>query len=123
MSINQINIFYELTIAPGKASEVRRLAKEMVASNLAGEPGTLVYNVYINCDESLLTFWETHADSQASLHHGDRFANGTYVAQMMTCTEGARLCLYGNVSEELKQWVTDNGFQVEYHERIDGFVR
>jgi len=41
----QIQVFYELKVLPGKAGELREIAKKMVAMNAAEEPGTLVYNV------------------------------------------------------------------------------
>ena len=72
MSSDRINIFYELEIKDGKADELREIAKQMVAFNDEGEPETLVYDVYISEDEKLLTFWETHANSDALLFHADR---------------------------------------------------
>jgi quinol monooxygenase YgiN len=47
-----LNIFYELKVAEGKAEELKAIVKAMVAFNLAGEPGTLVYNVYMSTDQS-----------------------------------------------------------------------
>ena len=123
MSQAQINVFYELEIIDGKADEVREIAKQMVSFNHEGEPETLVYNVYISADEKLLTYWETHASNEAIMFHADRFANGSYVGQVLERTASARLCLYGNVSDEMKAWAADNGFEIEYAELIDGFVR
>ena len=65
MSSTQINVFYELQVAAGKADELREIAAQMVAFNRQGEPGTLVYNIYLSEDQKLLTYWETHADSEA----------------------------------------------------------
>jgi len=59
----QIQITYELNIIPGKAAELREIAKEMVAFNDEGEPGTLRYNVYMNEGETLFTFLEIFGDS------------------------------------------------------------
>jgi hypothetical protein len=36
----QIQVTYELKVLDGKAEELRRIAKEMVAFNRQGEPGT-----------------------------------------------------------------------------------
>ena len=41
----QIQVFYELEVLDGKADELRDIARQMVAYNQEGEPGTLVYNV------------------------------------------------------------------------------
>ena len=123
MSQSHINVFYELEINDGKADEVREIAKQMVAFNHEGEPETLVYNVYISEDEKLLTYWETHASNDAIMFHADRFANGSYVGQILERTGAARLCFYGDASDDMKTWATDNGFEIEYAELIDGFVR
>ena len=44
----QIQVTYELNIIPGKAHDLREIAKAMVALNDAEEPGTVRYNAYIN---------------------------------------------------------------------------
>jgi len=119
----QIQVFYELEVLSGKAGELREIARKMVASNEQDEPKTLIYNVYISEDEKLLTFLETWADSSAGLFHAERFATGEFVAQVLERTGAGRLCFYGDVSDEMKSWASENGFEVEYAHRIDGFVR
>ena len=120
---DQIQVFYELEILDGKSEELREIAQQMVAFNEQGEPGTLVYNVYISEDGKLLTFLETWADSSAGIFHAERFASGKFVAQVLERTGAGRLCFYGNVSDDMKIWASENGFEVEYSNRIDGFVR
>jgi quinol monooxygenase YgiN len=123
MRPNQIQVFYELPILPGKARELREIARKMVAMNDAEEPGTLVYNVYINPEETLFTYLETYLDSETGLFHAKRFAEGVYVGQIIELTDGGRLCFYGNVSPEFKRWAADAGFEPEYFELIDCYVR
>ena len=65
----QIQVTYELNVLDGKAEELRRIAKEMVAFNSQGEPGTIVYNVYMSEGETKFTFLETFADSDSGLFH------------------------------------------------------
>ena len=122
-SAKQIQVFYELKVLPGKAAELREIAEKMVAMNATEEPGTLVYNVYFNDDETLFTYLETYRDSETGLFHAGRFAEGEYVGQILERTDGGRLCFYGDVSNEFKTWATDNGFEPEYFSLIDGFVR
>tara|TARA_B100001109_G_C18521566_1_gene316282 strand:+ start:196 stop:564 length:369 start_codon:yes stop_codon:yes gene_type:complete len=119
----QIQVFYELEILDGKSEELREIARQMVAFNEQGEPETLVYNVYISEDKRLLTFLETWSDSSAGIFHAERFATGKFVAQVLERTGAGRLCFYGDVSDDMKTWASDNGFEVEYANRIDGFVR
>ena len=80
---DKINVRYELTINPGSAEELRNIAKQMTAVNSIGEPDTLLYDVYINEEKSLLTFWHTQKDSDALLFHADRFSKGDFVSQIM----------------------------------------
>jgi hypothetical protein len=91
--------------------------------NATEEPGTLVYNVYLNDDETLFTYLETYNDTETGLFHAKRFAEGEYVGQILERTDGGRLCFYGAVSDEFKQWAIDNGFEPEYFTLIDGYVR
>ena len=63
---DQIQITYELNVLPGKAAELKEIAKDMVSFNDSGEPGTLRYNVYMNESETLFTFLETFVDSDAA---------------------------------------------------------
>ena len=122
-SAKNIQAFYELNVKPGKATELRAIASKMVAMNASEEPGTLVYNVYINDDETLFTFLETFSDSAHGIFHAGRFAEGEYVGQILERTDGGRLCFYGDVSEEFKQWAIDNDFEPEYFSLIDGYAR
>ena len=120
---DKINVRYELTINPGSAEELRNIAKQMTAVNSIGEPDTLLYDVYINEEKSLLTFWHTQKDSDALLFHADRFSKGDFVSQIMEHTSNYKLAFYGNVSKEAKQWMADNNFEADFYEYIDGFQR
>ena len=119
----QIQVFYELEVLNGKAEELREIARQMVAFNEQGEPETLVYNVYMSEDEKLFTFLETWADSSAGIFHAERFAIGEFVTQVFEHTGTGRLCFYGDVSDEIKNWASKNGFDVEHAPRIYGFLR
>ena len=122
-SKSQIQVFYELKVLPGKADELKEIASKMVNMNAAEEPGTLVYNVYMNEDDTLFTYLETYSDTETGLFHAKRFADGKYVVQILERTDGGRLCFYGTVSDEFKQWAEENGFEPEYYSLIDGYVR
>ena len=119
----QIQVTYELKVLDGKAEELRRIAKEMVAFNRQGEPGTIVYNVYMNEEETKFTFLETFAESDSGLFHAARFAKGSFISQVLERTDGGRLCLYGDVSKEFRSWGVEAGFEIEYFDYIDGYVR
>ena len=120
---DKINVRYELTINPGSAEELRNIAKQMTAVNSIGEPDTLLYDVYINEENSLLTFWHTQKDSDALLFHADRFSKGDFVSQIMELTSNYKLAFYGNVSKEARHWMAENDFEADFFEYIDGFQR
>ena len=122
-SKNQIQVFYELNVIPEKADELKEIASQMVAMNKKEEAGTLVYNVYMNSEETLFTYLETYSDSDAGLFHCKRFAEGNFINQVVERTNGGRLCFYGNVSSEFKTWAADAGFEPEYYDLVDGYVR
>ena len=46
----QLQLVYELNIIPGKAEEVREIARDMVTFNDEGEPGTFKYRYYLERD-------------------------------------------------------------------------
>ena len=122
-SVNQIQVLYELKVLPGKAGELKEIASKMVSMNASEEPGTLVYNVYMSDDETLFTYLETYSNADTGLFHAKRFAEGNFVGQIVERTDGGRLCFYGPVSDEFKQWASDNGFEPEYFNLVDGYVR
>lgn len=121
-SEKQIQVFYELKIKPGKANELKEIANQMVAMNEIEEPGTLVYNVYINSKETLFTYLETYTDSDTGLFHCKRFAEGNFIGQIVERTDWG-LCFYGSVPSDFKKWAADAGFEPEYYNLVDGYVR
>ena len=119
----QIQVTYELNIIPGKAHDLREIAKAMVALNDAEEPGTVRYNAYMNKEETVFTFLEAFSNSEHLQYHGERFAQGSFVHQIVGRTDGGRLCVLGPVSESFKDWAARAGFEIEYFDLISGFNR
>ncbi len=54
------------------------------------------------------------------LFHDDRFTKN-FADDLSKLTVNARLCLYGNVSENYKCFTEDSGFEVEYFGLVNGF--
>lgn len=123
MMSNQIQLWWELKVKPGKAAELRTIALAIAALNLSEEPGTTGYNVYMNKEETLLTFVETFSDADAFRLHGERFVAGPYVGPVFESAEPLRLVFYGPVPQSTIDWATSKGFQFEVHQSIAGFVR
>ena len=94
----------------------------MAAFNEADEPETVEYRVFICQDEKLLSFIDTYSDSDAILFHDDRFAKN-FADEVSGLSLGTRLCIYGIVSDQHKNFAKENSFEVEYFDTIDGFSR
>ena len=58
-----------------------------------------------------------------ALNTGAKIAEGNFINQVVERTNGGRLCFYGNVSSEFKTWAADAGFEPEYYDLVDGYVR
>ena len=122
-SAKQIQVFYELKVLPGKAAELRKIAEKMVAMNATEEPGTLVYKIYFSMMmKPCLHTWKPIVTQRLvfSMQVGLPKVN---MLDKSERTDGGRLCFYGDVSNEFKNWAKDNGFEPEYFSLIDGFVR
>jgi quinol monooxygenase YgiN len=119
----QVQLWWELKVKPGKADALRTIAAAAAASNLSEEPNTLTYNLYMNKDETLLTFVESYSDADAFRLHAERFAAGPYAGPIFECAEPLRAVLYGPVPQSLLDWLMSKGFQSEVHPLIAGFFR
>ncbi len=91
--------------------------------NKNGEPETTVYNVYFNDDSTLLTYVEVFANSDAMSFHGERFLGGSFINKIIERTDGGRMCVYGGYTQANKDFAVTNGFDIEWHDLIDGFAR
>jgi hypothetical protein len=56
------------------------------------------------------------------LLHDRRFSE-TFADSLLAATKNHRLCIYGPVSETYKAFATESGFNIEYYDLVDGFVR
>ena len=79
--------------------------------NATEEPGTLVYNVYLNDDETLFTYLKRITIPKPASFM-PTICRRWYISQILERTDGGRLCFYGAVSDEFKQWAADNGFEL-----------
>ena len=119
----QLQVLWELNIKPGKADELRSIARDLVAFIKSGEPRTVACNVYINEDESLISFKDTFADGDAFIVHSENFASSSFGEQILERTDGGRLCIYGNPPQTLKDILSEAGYEVEWFNLVDGYFR
>jgi quinol monooxygenase YgiN len=117
-----ILVTFEAPIKPGQQDAVRELVSRMVAFNQQGEPGTVLYRVFMREDRQVLTFVEGYAQSDAMLFHDKRFITH-FADDIAALTVGGRLCIYGDVSDAYKTFAAENGLEVEYFTSLSGFQR
>jgi hypothetical protein len=119
----QLQVLWELKINPGKADELRSIASDLVAFIEPGEPRTIACNVYINKEESLISFKDTFADGEAFIVHSENFASSKFGEQILERTNDSRLCIYGNPPQTLKDMLSEAGYVVEWFNLVDGYFR
>lgn len=119
----QLQVLWELNINLGKADELRSIANDLVAFIKSGEPRTIACNVYINEEESLISFKDTFADGDAFIVHSENFASSNFGEQVLERTHSGRLCIYGNAPQTLKDILSEAGYEVEWFSLVDGYFR
>jgi len=115
-------VTFEAPIKRGQQDAVRELVSRMVAFNQQGEPGTVLYRVFMREDGQVLAFIEGYAQSDAMLFHDKRFI-AHFADEIAALTVGGRLCIYGDVSDAYKTFAAENGLEVEYFTSLSGFQR
>ena len=110
----------ELTVQPGKESDVRVLMQEMVDATRANEPGTLNYEWSTSTDGTVYHTYERYVDSAAVMTHlgtfGSRFAE-----RFLAALQPTRFVVYGAPSAEVKEALA--GLGPVYMETAAGFAR
>jgi len=119
----QLQVLWELNINPGKADELRSIARDLVAFIESSEPRTIACNVYINEEESLISFKDTFADGDAFIVHSENFSSSNFGAQILERTNDSRLCIYGDPPQTLKDMLSEAGYEVEWFGLADGYFR
>ena len=82
-----------LELKAGKADDFRSLVQDQLESTEA-EPGTLLYECFINDDGTEAQMYERYADSAAALTHLATFYE-QFMARMMECADPLRFDVYG----------------------------
>lgn len=118
----EIQLWWELKVKPGKAGELRAISAALSASNQSEEPGTIIYNIYMNKEETLLTFVEAYTDADAMRMHAERFVAGA-AGSVLECAEPIRMVIYGPVPQSTIDWGISQGFEFDVHQWVSGFVR
>ncbi|HEY1365733.1 MAG TPA: antibiotic biosynthesis monooxygenase family protein [Gaiellaceae bacterium] len=109
----------ELTVKPGRLDELRVLVDDLVES-AQGEPGTLMYELSISEDGSVVHSYERFADSDAALAHFARFGEN-FLQRYLAAVDTTRVVVYGTPSAAVKEATA--AFQPTYMQPLAGFAR
>jgi quinol monooxygenase YgiN len=116
------NVYWvlELEVQAGREKDGRVLAKEMVASARANEPGTLQYAVNTSADGKRCHTYERNADSAAALAHIHTFGE-KFAARFLEVFKPVRFVVYGSPSQPVRDALA--AFGPVYMNTMDGFSR
>lgn len=110
----------EMDIQQGRSADVAPLVTEMVNSTRAQEPGALVYDYFLNADQSRCTVIERYADNDAVLTHLENFG-AHFAERFFAVFAPVRFSVYGPANEEVRSTLSPMG--ATFEDRIVGFSR
>lgn len=106
-------------VVEGKAQELRELVAEMVAGT-RDEPGALIYEWYLNDDETRLEILERYSDNAAAMTHLHNFG-ANYAERFMAVLASFVFHIHGEVGDDLREAL--KAFDPAYFKEFDGFTR
>ena len=121
MEQNQIDFRVEFHIDPSKIEEFKKLIQEMSRMVEANEPDTLIYQFYLNKDQTQCVVYETYVNSDAAIAHNNSVASRTILPRILSLAKINRFEVYGNPNEELQKLLAS--FGVESFNLFTGFSR
>jgi len=110
-----IKVTAKFKIKDGNLEAFKAIIPEMIREVMDHDPGTLVYEWYLNEDLMECVVWEVYKDSDAIMAHTGNV--GAYLDQLLNMSN-ASLEIYGSPSRELLD-VTE-GLNIRVYPFIDG---
>jgi quinol monooxygenase YgiN len=107
-------------VAEGKAAALRELMAEMVAGTKANEPGALIYEWYLNEEETRLEILERFADNAAAMTHLGLFGKN-YASRFTPLFTSVAFHIHGAPGDDLRAALQP--FGPAYFAEIGGFAR
>lgn len=93
-----IKVTVKFKIKPGNLEAFKAIIPETIAEVMESDPGTLVYEWYLNEDLMECVVWEVYKDSDALLAHAGNV--GPYLDQLLNLSS-ASIEIYGDPNQEL----------------------
>jgi len=108
-----------LAIEKGQSDAFKKHARELIAFVRDTQPGTLIYEWYLEQDENACTIVQSFRDSSAFVAHVEN--GGEVTRQFLKTCRFIQVDFYGDVSDDLREMAkTWSAGIVPYH---DGFSR
>ena len=107
--MKQIKVTAKFKIQKGKVEEFKELVNQAIEVVRDNEPGTLIYDYYINEKRSECVAVESYIDSDAAMTHAGNV--GELVSNMMEISS-LKLSIYGDVSKELRDGMEPLGARI-----------
>ena len=74
------------------------------------EPGTLIYDFFINEEKREVLIVEKYANSEAFMAHMKKFIQPEYIPTILTMQEITSVEMPGTITKEMEQFFTDGGW-------------
>lgn len=110
-----IKLTAKFKIKPGNLEQFKELIPKMIAEVMENDPGTLVYEWYLNEELMECVVWEVYENSEAVLIHTGNV--GGYLDQLSELSEPS-IEIYGDPSKELTD--AAEGLGIKIYPFVDG---
>ena len=122
MRNNQIHFKIEFIIEEGKTDEYKKLIQDMSRMVEVNEPDTVVYEFYLNDDETKCIVHEGYSDSEARTCSCYQVpASKSVLPKIFNISKISRFEVYGDPSEKLQKELA--GFNAQPYKLFAGFRR
>ena len=115
---NHISWWVELSIQPSDINAYRNLTQEMIEFART-EPGTLIYERYLDNDGVTIHVFERYIDSRAAVAHMRNF-DALFADRFHGMIERKRFTVFGDPSAELRELL--DRFSARYVALLGGFA-
>ena len=110
-----LKVTAKFKIKPGNLEAFKAVIPEIIAEVMESDPGTVVYEWYLNEELMECVVWEVYKDSDSLLAHTGNV--GGYLDQLVNLSD-ISIEIYGNPNEELL--AATEGLDIKVYPFIDG---
>ena len=119
---DEIVFILELSTKENSVDDVEDFTQYLSDFIVKREPST-VYGYFISEDGKNVTLIERYNNSEDGIQHGKDFINGPNFEKFFQIFTIKSFITLGNVTDEFKEFASENGFEIDYRESIGGYVR